>query len=272
MNASFGVIVAVGLYFIGVPSPIALGRRCILAVLRPLLRPVYRRWFSHGPGGDDRPGLGHAARNLSLVSYCRTRHRAGSRALALRPQYGDLSGSRRDLGDILVVDVGHCLVLSTPLTVCLVVLGRHVERLAFLDVIFGDTPPLTPVENFYQRMLARDASEVSDQAEQFLKTNSLVNYYDEVVLQALLMAQADLRRGVLDEAPAKAHQGNDRRSHRESVGSCRSAACSDTGARALCIGELRGPFSANFCTKSFPKSCGNRRGADARPAARQPGE
>ena len=95
------------------------------------------------------------------------------------------------------------LVLSTPLTVCLVVLGRHVERLAFLDVIFGDTPPLTPVENFYQRMLAGDASEVSDQAEQFLKTNSLLNYYDEVVLQALLMAQADLRRGVLDELRQK---------------------------------------------------------------------
>ena len=91
------------------------------------------------------------------------------------------------------------LVLSTPLTVCLVVLGRHVERLAFLDVIFGDAPPLTPVENFYQRMLAGDASEVVDQAEQFLQTNSLIDYYDEVALPALLMAQVDLRRGVLDE-------------------------------------------------------------------------
>jgi hypothetical protein len=74
-----------------------------------------------------------------------------------------------------------------------------VERLAFLDVMFGDAPPLTPVESFYQRVLAGDASEVSDQAEQFLQTNSLVNYYDEVALQALLMAQVDLRRGVLDE-------------------------------------------------------------------------
>ena len=91
------------------------------------------------------------------------------------------------------------LVLSTPLTVCLVVLGRHVKRLAFLDVIFGDAPPLTPVENFYQRMLAGDASEVVDQAEQFLKTNLLIDYYDEVALPALLMAQVDLRRGVLDE-------------------------------------------------------------------------
>ncbi|MGH6840296.1 MAG: AI-2E family transporter, partial [Methylocella sp.] len=64
---------------------------------------------------------------------------------------------------------------------------------------FGDAPPLTPVENFYQRMLAGDASEVVDQAEQFLKTNSLIDYYDQVALQALLMAQVDLGRGVLDE-------------------------------------------------------------------------
>jgi hypothetical protein len=62
-----------------------------------------------------------------------------------------------------------------------------------------DAPPLTPVENFYQRMLAGDASEVVDQAERFLQTNSLIDYYDEVTLPALLMAQVDLRRGVLDE-------------------------------------------------------------------------
>jgi hypothetical protein len=133
------------------------------------------------------PDLPHPSLAFRRSIYRRCRHNPDIpvRALALRPQYGDLSGSRRDLGDILVVDGGTVgLVLSTPLTVCLVVLGRHVERLAFLDVIFGDTPPLTPVENFYQRMLAGDASEVSDQAEQFLKTNSLVNYYDEVVLQS----------------------------------------------------------------------------------------
>ena len=67
------------------------------------------------------------------------------------------------------------------------------------DIVFGDAPPLTPVENFYQRILAGDASEVSDQAELFLKTNSLIEYYDEVALPALVMAQVDLRRGVLDE-------------------------------------------------------------------------
>jgi hypothetical protein len=90
------------------------------------------------------------------------------------------------------------LVLSTPLTVCLVVLGRHADRLEFLDIIFGDAPPLTPIESFYQRLLAGDASEISDQAENYLREHSLLDYYEDVAMQALLLAQIDVRRGALD--------------------------------------------------------------------------
>src|SRR6188472_910967 len=87
------------------------------------------------------------------------------------------------------------LVLATPFTVCLVVLGRHVERLEFLDVMLGDRPALTPVENFYQRMLAGDPDEAQEQAELLLKERSLSSYYDEVALKALQMAAADYQRG-----------------------------------------------------------------------------
>jgi hypothetical protein len=92
------------------------------------------------------------------------------------------------------------LVLATPLTVCLVVLGRHVERLAFLDVMFGDRPALSPPEIFYQRMLAGDPTEAAEKAEEFLKERSLSSYYDEVALPGLRLAQADLDREVLDVA------------------------------------------------------------------------
>ena len=165
------------------------------------------------------------------------------------------------------------LVLSTPLTVCLVVLGRHVERLAFLDVIFGDAPPLTPVENFYQRMLAGDASEVVDQAERFLKTNSLIDYYDEVALPALLMAQVDLRRGVLDEPRQRRIKETidevieDLSDHVDQPPAAAPApepfALENSGGSSL-------PSSAPSFPKSYPKSCGNRRGAVAGPAARRP--
>jgi hypothetical protein len=89
------------------------------------------------------------------------------------------------------------LILSTPLTLCLVVLGRHVEQLEFLDVLLGDRPALTPVENFYQRILAGDPDEAEEHAVRFLADHSLSAYYDEVAVPGLRIAAADARRGVL---------------------------------------------------------------------------
>ena len=89
------------------------------------------------------------------------------------------------------------LIISTPLTLCLVVLGRYVERLEFLDVLFGDRPPLTPVETFYQRMLADDPDEAEEQAERYLKDRPLSSYYDEVALKGLQLAANDVIRGTL---------------------------------------------------------------------------
>jgi predicted PurR-regulated permease PerM len=91
------------------------------------------------------------------------------------------------------------LLLATPLTVCLVVLGRHVEHLEFLEVALGDRPPLTPVQSFYQRLLAGDPEEAAAQAETLLAKQTLPQYLDEVALPALLLAQFDADRGVLDE-------------------------------------------------------------------------
>jgi hypothetical protein len=90
------------------------------------------------------------------------------------------------------------LVLATPLTVCLVVLGRHIERLKFFDIVFSDQPALTPSELFYQRMLAKDAIEAAEEAEKFLKRRSLSAYYDEVALKGLLLCQQDASRGAVD--------------------------------------------------------------------------
>jgi hypothetical protein len=95
------------------------------------------------------------------------------------------------------------LVLAAPLTICLVVLGRHVERLEFLDVMFGDRPALSPSEIFYQRMLAEDPAEAVDKAEEFLKEGSLSTYYDEVALPGLRLAQNDIVRGSLDRAQSE---------------------------------------------------------------------
>jgi len=90
------------------------------------------------------------------------------------------------------------LLLAIPLTVCLIVLGRHVPQLNFIYVLLGDQPALTPAQRFYQRMLAGDIDEITFEAEQLLKKQSLVTYFDEVALPALVMAQEDTRRGRFD--------------------------------------------------------------------------
>jgi hypothetical protein len=92
--------------------------------------------------------------------------------------------------------------MSTPLTLCLVVLGRHVKSLEFFDVLLGDRPALSPVETFYQRILANNSDEALIQAEQFLSERPLIDYYDEVVLEGLKLAAEDEARGTIDRSRA----------------------------------------------------------------------
>ena len=95
------------------------------------------------------------------------------------------------------------LLLAMPLTVCLVVLGRHVEGLNFFEVLLGDKPALTPQQSFYQRVLTGDAAEATYQAELALKEEPLANYLDDVALKGLQLAERDFERGALDEENLK---------------------------------------------------------------------
>jgi predicted PurR-regulated permease PerM len=91
------------------------------------------------------------------------------------------------------------LLLSTPLTLCLVVLARHVDRLQFIDVMLGDQPALTPQQAAYQRMLTGDPMEAIEQARAFLKDGTVADYYEKILLGALRLAQADAELGRLDD-------------------------------------------------------------------------
>jgi len=91
------------------------------------------------------------------------------------------------------------LLLSTPLTLCLVVFARHVDRLQFIDVMLGDQPALTPQQTAYQRMLTGDPIDAIEQARSYLKKGSAVAYYEEILLGALRLAEADAAQGRLDD-------------------------------------------------------------------------
>lgn len=91
------------------------------------------------------------------------------------------------------------LVLATPLTVCVVVLGRHVPQLEFLYILFGDEPALPPEASYYQRMLASNEDEAREVLDDYMKEKSLVELYDSVLIPALSLIEHDRHNGTLDE-------------------------------------------------------------------------
>jgi predicted PurR-regulated permease PerM len=91
------------------------------------------------------------------------------------------------------------LIVSTPVTLCLLVAGRHIKALSLLDVLLGDTQALTMPQRFYQRALSADSAEIIAGARQFLKRNSFASYCDLVLMPALHLAGLDLESGAIDE-------------------------------------------------------------------------
>jgi predicted PurR-regulated permease PerM len=91
------------------------------------------------------------------------------------------------------------LIVSTPLTVCLIVMGRHIPQMQFLHILLGDDAELSPEAHFYERLLAMDQPETRQIAERFLEGRDLVDLYDNVVLPALILSEQDRHKGVLDE-------------------------------------------------------------------------
>ena len=96
------------------------------------------------------------------------------------------------------------LLMGTPLTVCLVVLGKHVPGLEFVSTLMADAPALAPEYGYYQRLLARDQSEAADLIERHIKTQSPRSVYDALLLPALNYAERDRleQRLTLDEEAA----------------------------------------------------------------------
>jgi len=200
INASFGAFIALGLFAIGVPSAMAWG---ILAMLTRFV-PYVGSFLAAAPplllAAVSEPGWTMAllTGGLFLLSEL-------IMGQVVEPLvYGHGTG----LSPIAVIlstvfwtwlwgPLG--LLLAMPLTVCLVVLGRHVEALNFLDVLLGDQPALTPAQSFYQRALIGDSAEATYQAELCLKeARPLVDYLDDVALAGLMLAERDAERGSLD--------------------------------------------------------------------------
>jgi predicted PurR-regulated permease PerM len=198
LNAGFGVVIAVGLWLIGVPNAVLWGILAGLMRFVPYIGSFIAAFFPLVLAIAIDPGWTMVW--LTAALFIVTEPIAGHVVEPL------LYGQHTGLSPVAIVvsslfwtllwgPIG--LLLATPLTVCLVVLGKHIEALQFIDVLLGDEPALEPEERFYQRVLAGDATEAADQAEKELKSVPLSTYYDTVAMKALLLAQVDAAHGKL---------------------------------------------------------------------------
>jgi predicted PurR-regulated permease PerM len=199
INAVFGLGVFIGLALIGVPNPVLWG--IVAAVLRfvPYIGAVIAAAFPLALAAAVDPGWSMVAETGLLFAVLET-----AMGQVVEPH---LFGHTTGMSPLAIIIAAAFwtliwgppgLLLSTPITACLVVLGRHVESLNFIELLLGDKPALSPVQSFYQRILASDPDEVAFQAEALLKNISLLDYYEEVALPALALAQVDVARGVMD--------------------------------------------------------------------------
>ena len=200
VNVSYGIVVGTGLHFIGLPNALLWGALATVCRFLPYVGAPVAAFF---PIALSLAVFDGWTRSLMIVGLF----------LVIEIVVGNfveplLYGANTGISSlaILVAAVFWTLlwgpiglVLSTPLTVCLVVLGRHVPQMEFLHVLLGDEPVLTPKKHFYQRMLASDLADARRVLDQHLHGKRLQELYDSVVIPALSMAQSDLQQNNLDE-------------------------------------------------------------------------
>ena len=198
LNTGFGIVIAGGLWVIGVPNAVLWGILAGLMRFVPFIGGFIAAFFPIALAAAVDPGWSMVLATAALF-------------LIAEPLAGHiveplLYGQHTGLSPVAIVvaalfwtllwgPIG--LLLATPLTVCLVVLGKHIEALEFIAVALGDEPALKPEEQFYQRLLAGNAIEAAAEAEDQLKEQSLLEFYEAVPMRALGLAQVDAASGKL---------------------------------------------------------------------------
>ena len=199
VNAGFGVLFGFGLYFIGVPYPALWGGVAGLLRLVPYIGTLVAAALPIA--------LSLAAFNTWLPPLLVFLLFAGLELIIGNFVEPWLYGANTGISSLalLVAAVFWTLlwgpaglILSTPLTVCVVVLGRYVPQLSFLHVLLGDEVILGAEAQIYQRLLAMDQSEAHAIVDQFLKEKPLVELYDSVLIPALSLVEQDRHKGAID--------------------------------------------------------------------------
>lgn len=199
INAFYGISVSIGLWLIGVPHTMLWGLLAFVLRFIPYVGPAMAAIMPIIIAVADDPGWTKPLLAVALFAVLE---------LLINNIFEPwLYGSSTGLSPIAILvaavfwttlwgAVG--LLLSTPLTVCLVVLGRHLPQLQFLEVLLGSEPVLPTDIKFYQRLLAGDTEEAARVAEEYRQEHTVADLYDKVLIPALAFADQDRMRGALD--------------------------------------------------------------------------
>lgn len=200
VNATYGIPIGVGLYFIGIPNALLWGLLATLLRFIPFVGPWIAAAFPLALAIAVDPGWSKffLCAGLFVVMEIVSNNWI---ELVL---YGASTGISNFA--LLVAAVFWTwlwgpagLVLSTPLTVCLLVLGNYVPGVKFLSMALGSDPVLEPPAQFYQRLLSMDSEDVIELATKSIEERSIEEFYDDVFLPALLMSEQDRHNGTLSE-------------------------------------------------------------------------
>jgi predicted PurR-regulated permease PerM len=200
MNACFGIPFGIALYFIGIPNAMLWGLLATLLRFIPyagvwiaVAMPVVLA-FAISDGWSEVGWVIGVFLTLELVLVNFVEPLVYGRSAGLSPIAIILAAL---FWTLLWGPVG--LLLATPLTVCVAVMGRYIPEMGYLNVILGVEPVLSPEARFYQRLVAMDDEEAEDLAEKFANENGLLALYDQVVIPALGLAEQDRHAHALEE-------------------------------------------------------------------------
>ena len=193
VNLSYGVILGLGLTLIGVPNGILWGLLATLFRYIPFVGTLIVAMIPFTLAFAVDPGWSMLLKTVALYVVLET-----TATNIVEPR---LYGSSTGLSALAVLIAAMFwatlwgpigLILATPLTVCLVVIGRYVPQLQFLETLLGSEPVLSPEERFYQRLVAGNTEEAIDVAEHEVGANDPTQFYELVAIPALRLAEADL--------------------------------------------------------------------------------
>jgi predicted PurR-regulated permease PerM len=200
VNSAYGLLIGVALHFIGVPNAALWGLGAATLRFLPYIGPPLAALMPILLSLAIFPGWYHALATAGLF--------VALELIVSNVVEPLLYGAHLGISPLAILIAAVFwtlvwglpgLVLSTPLTVCLLVIGRYVPRLNFLNVILGDEPVLSPQSQYYQRLLAADQNEARQILELYVKEKSLDEACSDVVIPAMSLAEQDRHRHELDE-------------------------------------------------------------------------